>query len=135
MESAKNDDLQKFREAHRACGNLTQRDLNGCTLLHHAVSAGSKEIVRYIIENAPSEILDVAELKNGETVLHLAASLRQRTICHYIVEAGASLMKTDLQGDTPKNRAEKAKDSELAAYLENRQHYQMIQREDQETAV
>lgn len=39
------------------------------------------------------------------------------------------------QGDTPKNRAEKAKDSELAAYLENRQHYQMIQREDQETAV
>lgn len=39
------------------------------------------------------------------------------------------------QGDTPKNRAEKAQDSELAAYLENRQHYQMIQREDQETAV
>lgn len=39
------------------------------------------------------------------------------------------------QGDTPKNRAEKAHDAELAAYLENRQHYQMIQREDQETAV
>lgn len=39
------------------------------------------------------------------------------------------------QGDTPKHRAEKAKDAELAAYLENCQHYQMIQREDQETAV
>lgn len=39
------------------------------------------------------------------------------------------------QGDTPKNRAEKAQDADLAAYLENRQHYQMIQREDQETAV
>ncbi|XP_075044313.1 diacylglycerol kinase zeta isoform X2 [Mixophyes fleayi] len=135
LESAKNDDLKKFHEAHRAGGNLTQQDLGGCTLLHHAVNAGSKEIVKYIIEHAPSEILDVAELKNGETGLHLAASLRQRTICHYIVEAGASLMKTDLQGDTPKNRAEKAKDPELAAYLENRQHYQMIQREDQETAV
>uniref|UniRef100_A0A4W4F954 Diacylglycerol kinase n=1 Tax=Electrophorus electricus TaxID=8005 RepID=A0A4W4F954_ELEEL len=72
---------------------------------------------------------------SGETVLHKAASLCQRTICHYLVEAGASLMKTDLQGDTPKHRAEKAKDPELAAYLENRQHYQMIQREDQETAV
>uniref|UniRef100_A0A7N6B5L3 Diacylglycerol kinase n=1 Tax=Anabas testudineus TaxID=64144 RepID=A0A7N6B5L3_ANATE len=71
----------------------------------------------------------------GETVLHRAASLCHRTICHYLVEAGASLMKTDLQGDTPKNRAEKAHDAELAAYLENRQHYQMIQREDQETAV
>uniref|UniRef100_A0A7N4PZU5 Diacylglycerol kinase n=1 Tax=Sarcophilus harrisii TaxID=9305 RepID=A0A7N4PZU5_SARHA len=72
---------------------------------------------------------------SGETSLHQAAALRQRTICHYIVEAGASLMKTDLQGDTPRQRAEKAQDKELAAYLENRQHYQMIQREDQETAV
>lgn len=40
-----------------------------------------------------------------------------------------------MQGDTPKHRAEKANDPDLAAYLENRQHYQMIQREDQETAV
>lgn len=40
-----------------------------------------------------------------------------------------------LQGETPKQRAEKANDQELADYLENRQHYQMIQREDQETAV
>ncbi|XP_064432607.1 diacylglycerol kinase zeta isoform X7 [Mirounga angustirostris] len=71
----------------------------------------------------------------GETCLHQAAALGQRTICHYIVEAGASLMKTDQQGDTPRQRAEKAQDTELAAYLENRQHYQMIQREDQETAV
>uniref|UniRef100_A0A8C5QMS4 Diacylglycerol kinase n=1 Tax=Leptobrachium leishanense TaxID=445787 RepID=A0A8C5QMS4_9ANUR len=134
-ESAKSGDLEKFREAHRAGGSLMLRDKGGCTLLHHAITSGSKEIVKYIIEHAPSEILDVADLNNGETGLHLAASLRHRTICHYIVEAGASLMKTDLQGDTPKNRAEKAKDPELAAYLENRQHYQMIQREDQETAV
>uniref|UniRef100_A0A8C3V4K1 Diacylglycerol kinase n=1 Tax=Catharus ustulatus TaxID=91951 RepID=A0A8C3V4K1_CATUS len=74
-------------------------------------------------------------LLSGETSLHQAAALRQRTICHYIVQAGASLMKTDLQGDTPKHRAEKANDPDLAAYLENLQHYQMIQREDQETAV
>uniref|UniRef100_A0A673XBE7 Diacylglycerol kinase n=1 Tax=Salmo trutta TaxID=8032 RepID=A0A673XBE7_SALTR len=94
-----------------------------------------KETVKYILDNAPTDILDVTEKENGETVLHKAASLCQRTICHYLVEAGASLMKTDLQGDTPKHRAEKAKDAELAAYLENRQHYQMIQREDQETAV
>ncbi|KAM4722343.1 LOW QUALITY PROTEIN: diacylglycerol kinase zeta [Rhinophrynus dorsalis] len=135
LEAAKDGDLGRFRLAHKAGGSLTMRDAGGCTLLHHAINSGSKEIVKYIIEHAPAEILDVAESKNGETGLHLAASLRQRTICHYIVEAGASLMKTDLQGDTPKNRAEKAKDPELAAYLENRQHYQMIQREDQETAV
>ncbi|XP_066490552.1 diacylglycerol kinase zeta isoform X2 [Tiliqua scincoides] len=136
IDAAKNNDFHKFREEHRARENLMMvRDQTGQTVLHHAVKSGSKEIVKYIIENAPPEILDVAEEENGETCLHQAAALRQRTICHYIVEAGASLMKTDLQGDTPKHRAEKANDPDLAAYLENRQHYQMIQREDQETAV
>uniref|UniRef100_A0A671RTF3 Diacylglycerol kinase n=1 Tax=Sinocyclocheilus anshuiensis TaxID=1608454 RepID=A0A671RTF3_9TELE len=125
----------QLKELHKKGADLCVQDPVGRTLLHYAVEVGSKEIVRYIIDNAPTDILDVTERENGETVLHKAASLCQRTICHYLVEAGASLMKTDLQGDTPKHRAEKAKDAELAAYLENRQHYQMIQREDQETAV
>ncbi|XP_074811460.1 diacylglycerol kinase zeta isoform X3 [Natator depressus] len=133
--AAKSNDFQRFRELHQAGGDLMMRDSSGQTVLHHAVKSGSKEIVKYVIENAPAEILDATEDENGETSLHQAAALRQRTICHYIVEAGASLMKTDLQGDTPKHRAEKANDPDLAAYLEHRQHYQMIQREDQETAV
>uniref|UniRef100_A0A667X3T7 Diacylglycerol kinase n=1 Tax=Myripristis murdjan TaxID=586833 RepID=A0A667X3T7_9TELE len=126
-----------LQELHLKGADLTGVDQSGCSLLHHAVDIGSKEMVRYILENSksPNDLLDVTEKLHGETVLHRAASLCQRTICHYLVEAGASLMKTDLQGDTPKNRAEKAHDAELAAYLENRQHYQMIQREDQETAV
>ncbi|XP_056099772.1 diacylglycerol kinase zeta-like [Rhinichthys klamathensis goyatoka] len=128
-------DHQKLKELHKMGADLCVQDPVGRTLLHYAVEVGSKEIVRYIIDNAPTDILDVTERENGETVLHKAASLCHRTICHYLVEAGASLMKTDLQGDTPKHRAEKANDAELAAYLENRQHYQMIQREDQETAV
>ncbi|XP_059183793.1 diacylglycerol kinase zeta-like [Centropristis striata] len=135
IECVKNKDWKKLQELHQKGADLTVLDLSGCSLLHHAVSTGSKEMVRYILDNAPSDLLDVTEHLHGETVLHRAASLCQRTICHYLVEAGASLMKTDLQGETPKNRAEKANDSELAAYLENRQHYQMIQREDQETAV
>ncbi|XP_036439868.1 diacylglycerol kinase zeta isoform X3 [Colossoma macropomum] len=135
IECVKNKDHQKLMELHKQGADLCMQDSAGCTLLHHAVDVASKEIVKYIIENTPTDILDVTERENGETVLHKAASMCQRTICHYLVEAGASLMKTDLQGDTPKHRAEKAKDAELAAYLENRQHYQMIQREDQETAV
>ncbi|XP_041131569.1 diacylglycerol kinase iota-like isoform X2 [Polyodon spathula] len=135
IEVVKSTDLQKFQELHKLGGDLMVQDSMGWTLLHHAVTVGSKEIVRYIIDNAPPEILDLTEKVNGETALHKAASLHQRSICHYLVEAGASLMKTDLQGDTPKHRAEKSKDQELAAYLGSRQHYQMIQREDQETAV
>ncbi|XP_064780584.1 diacylglycerol kinase zeta-like isoform X6 [Oncorhynchus masou masou] len=135
IECVKRKDHLKLKELHKLGADLSVQDPSGCTLLHYAVDTGSKETVKYILDNAPTDILDVTEKENGETVLHKAASLCQRTICHYLVEAGASLMKTDLQGDTPKHRAEKAKDAELAAYLENRQHYQMIQREDQETAV
>uniref|UniRef100_A0A9J7ZX56 Diacylglycerol kinase n=1 Tax=Cyprinus carpio carpio TaxID=630221 RepID=A0A9J7ZX56_CYPCA len=123
-------------ETDRCSGaNLLVQDRFGCTLLHHAVVLGSKEIVKYIIDNAPACILDVTEKSTGETALHKAAALCQRTICYYLVEAGASLMKTDLQGETSKMYAERALDMELAAYLENRQHHQMIQREDHETAV
>ncbi|XP_031686574.1 diacylglycerol kinase zeta-like isoform X19 [Oncorhynchus kisutch] len=135
IECVKRKDHLKLKELHKLGADLSLQDPSGCTLLHYAVDTGSKETVKYILDNAPTDILDITEKENGETVLHKAASLCQRTICHYLVEAGASLMKTDLQGDTPKHRAEKAKDAELAAYLENRQHYQMIQREDQETAV
>uniref|UniRef100_A0AAQ4QYM0 Diacylglycerol kinase n=1 Tax=Gasterosteus aculeatus aculeatus TaxID=481459 RepID=A0AAQ4QYM0_GASAC len=126
-----------LQELHLKGADLTVLDCSGCSLLHHAVDTGSKEMVRYILDNAAYKSCSpsLPLTTSGETVLHRAASLCQRTICHYLVEAGASLMKTDLQGETPKNRAEKAHDSELAAYLENRQHYQMIQREDQETAV
>ncbi|XP_054624789.1 diacylglycerol kinase zeta-like isoform X2 [Dunckerocampus dactyliophorus] len=135
IQCVKNNNVKKLQELHEKGCDLTCVDQSGCSLLHHAVNAGSKEMVRFILDNAPSDIVDVTEHIHGETVLHQAASLCHRTICHYLVEAGASLMKTDMQGDTPRNRAEKAKDAELAAYLENRQHYQMIQREDQETAV
>uniref|UniRef100_A0A8C7DHR6 Diacylglycerol kinase n=1 Tax=Oncorhynchus kisutch TaxID=8019 RepID=A0A8C7DHR6_ONCKI len=121
-----------LKELHKLGADLSLQDPSGCTLLHYAVDTGSKDTVKYILDNGRDKAIHIYV---GETVLHKAASLCQRTICHYLVEAGASLMKTDLQGDTPKHRAEKAKDAELAAYLENRQHYQMIQREDQETAV
>uniref|UniRef100_A0A8B9Q1X0 Diacylglycerol kinase n=1 Tax=Apteryx owenii TaxID=8824 RepID=A0A8B9Q1X0_APTOW len=120
IEAAKSGNFSQFQELHRAGRDLMVRDSSGQTVLHHAV--GTSHVSCFL-------------LLSGETSLHQAAALRQRTICHYIVEAGASLMKTDLQGDTPKHRAEKANDPDLAAYLENRQHYQMIQREDQETAV
>ncbi|XP_070828946.1 diacylglycerol kinase zeta isoform X1 [Chaetodon trifascialis] len=131
----KTEDLNRLMELHQQAADILLQDDAGCTLLHHAVEAGSKEILKYLIDNVPTSHLDVTERETGETALHKAASSCQRSICHYLVEAGASLMKTDLQGETPKQRAEKANDRELAEYLENRQHYQMIQREDQETAV
>ncbi|XP_078023787.1 diacylglycerol kinase zeta isoform X2 [Epinephelus lanceolatus] len=131
----KTEDLNRLTELHQQGADILLQDAAGCTLLHHAVKAGSKDILKYLIDHVPTSHLDITERETGETALHKAASSCQRSICHYLVEAGASLMKTDLQGETPKHRAEKANDQELSEYLENRQHYQMIQREDQETAV
>ncbi|XP_039663683.1 diacylglycerol kinase zeta isoform X2 [Perca fluviatilis] len=135
IDCIKTEDLNRLTELHQQGADLRLQDAAGCTLLHHAVEAASKDILKYLIDNVPTSHLDVTEKQTGETALHKAASLRQRSICHFLVEAGASLMKTDLQGETPKHRAEKADDQELSEYLENRQHYQMIQREDHETAV
>uniref|UniRef100_A0A8C6PPN8 Diacylglycerol kinase n=1 Tax=Nothobranchius furzeri TaxID=105023 RepID=A0A8C6PPN8_NOTFU len=118
---------------HQQGADLLLQDAEGHTLLHHSVQTGSKDIVRYLIDNGPGAGGDLTE--ENPTALHQAAALGLRSICHFLVEAGASLMKTDLQGDTPKHRAAKAQDLELADYLGNRQHYQMIQREDEETAV
>ncbi|XP_030630774.1 diacylglycerol kinase zeta [Chanos chanos] len=135
IECVKTDDMEKLKELHKCGADLQIQDSYGCTLLHHAVVNGSKEIVQFILKNAPASILDVTEKETGETALHKAAAKRQRSICHYLVEAGASLMRTDLQGDTPNVHAERAQDEELAEYLKNRQHYQMIQSNDQETAI
>lgn len=135
IDCIRTEDLSRLMELHQQAADILLQDAAGCTLLHHAVEVGSKEILKYLIDNVPTAHLDVTERETGETALHKAASSCQRSICHYLVEGGASLMKTDLQGETPKQRAEKANDQELAEYLENRQHYQMIQREDQETAV
>ncbi|XP_034144137.1 diacylglycerol kinase zeta isoform X2 [Esox lucius] len=135
IDCMKTEDLDRFTELHKQEADIFMKDPLGSTLLHYAVEVGCNEIVKYILDHAPPSLLDATDKETGETALHKAAFMRRRTICHYLVEAGASLMKTDLRGETPKRRAEKANDQELAEYLENRQHYQMIQREDQETVV
>ncbi|XP_047452906.1 diacylglycerol kinase zeta isoform X3 [Mugil cephalus] len=130
-----NQDLDTLMELHQGGADLLLQDAAGCTLLHHAVEAGCKDVLKYLIDNVPTSHLDVTERQTGDTALHKAASSHQRSVCRFLVEAGASLMKTNLQGETPKQRAEEAEDQDLAEYLESCQHYQMIQREDQETAV
>ncbi|XP_029952835.1 diacylglycerol kinase zeta, partial [Salarias fasciatus] len=129
------EDLSRLTELHQLGADLLHRDASGCTLLHRAVQAGSKDIVRYLIQHVPTSHLDVTEDETGETALHQAAARRHRSICHFLVEAGASLLTTDLQGETSSQRAERAEDQELAEYLQSVQHLQMVQREDRETTV
>lgn len=43
--------LPQLQELHHAGGDLMHRDDQGRTLLHHAVSTGSKEVVRYLLDH------------------------------------------------------------------------------------
>lgn len=38
-------------ELHQQAADILLQDAAGCTLLHHAVEVGSKEILKYLIDN------------------------------------------------------------------------------------
>ncbi|XP_065598756.1 diacylglycerol kinase iota isoform X4 [Cyrtonyx montezumae] len=128
-------DLLKFIECCKKGANLLIQGPDHGSLLHHAAKSGHGEIVKYILEHGPSELLDMTDSETGETALHKAACQRHRAICQLLVDAGASLRKTDSKGKTPRDRAQQAGDPDLASYLESRQNYQLVPHEDLETAV
>ncbi|KAJ8032548.1 Diacylglycerol kinase zeta [Holothuria leucospilota] len=133
MDVSKRGDPTKFAELHRKGANLEARDQHGMTVLHQAARFGHKEIVQYIIENGPKSLLDAVDYEKNQTALHKAAWYTRRTICTMLVEAGASLTKTDYQGNTARLQAMKAEDSELAEYLEK--HEVSPKGQNHETAV
>ncbi|XP_055979850.1 diacylglycerol kinase iota isoform X5 [Sorex fumeus] len=128
-------DLMKLIESYKNGGSLLIQGPDRCSLLHYAAQTGNGEIVKYILDHGPSELLDMADSETGETALHKAACQRNRAVCQLLVDAGASLRKTDSKGKTPQDRAQQAGDPDLAAYLESRLNYKIIGHEDLETAV
>uniref|UniRef100_A0A5F9CB98 Diacylglycerol kinase iota n=1 Tax=Oryctolagus cuniculus TaxID=9986 RepID=A0A5F9CB98_RABIT len=89
--------LQKIMliESYKNGGSLLIQGPDHCSLLHHAAKTGNGEIVKYILDHGPSELLDMADSETGETALHKAACQRNRAVCQLLVDAGASLRKTD----------------------------------------
>ncbi|XP_028624222.1 diacylglycerol kinase iota isoform X4 [Grammomys surdaster] len=128
-------DLMKLMESYKNGGSLLIQGPGHCSLLHYAAKTGNGEIVKYILDHGPAELLDMADSETGETALHKAACQRNRAVCQLLVDAGASLRQTDSKGKTPQERAQQAGDPDLAAYLESRQNYKIIGHEDLETAV
>lgn len=45
----------QLMELHQQAADILLQDAAGCTLLHHAVEAGSKEILKYLIDNGESQ--------------------------------------------------------------------------------
>uniref|UniRef100_A0A7N8XQI5 Diacylglycerol kinase n=1 Tax=Mastacembelus armatus TaxID=205130 RepID=A0A7N8XQI5_9TELE len=113
--------------------SLLVRDSGGCSVLHIAAQNGHTDLVSYILQQGSKVLLDVTDREKGDTALHKAASEKQHAICRLLVEAGASLDKTNFQGQTPVDQAEG--DSELATYLSTQQQSSSATHEDLETAV
>uniref|UniRef100_A0A8C4QT23 Diacylglycerol kinase accessory domain-containing protein n=1 Tax=Eptatretus burgeri TaxID=7764 RepID=A0A8C4QT23_EPTBU len=135
LDAATSGDYEKFVQLHRDGCNLLSTDEDGCTALHHAATEGHPQLVEFILREAPPELMDMTERHRGETALHRAASNSHPDTCHILIEKGASLEKTDSQGDTALDKAHEAGNHELAAYLEAQQQHQSVTRDDQETAV
>ncbi|RXM34094.1 Diacylglycerol kinase iota [Acipenser ruthenus] len=125
----------QFSEICQRGISLMVRSSNGCSALHLAAQHGHREIVTLILEHCSMALLDVGDSEMGDTALHKAAYHRQHSVCRLLIDAGASLIKPNFQGKTPKDKAQAAGDSDLASYLESRQQYRIITHEDLETAV
>lgn len=48
-------------ELHQQGADVLLQDAAGCTLLHHAVQVGSKEIVQYLIDSGETQTWTVPE--------------------------------------------------------------------------
>ncbi|KAM8973487.1 diacylglycerol kinase iota isoform 2-T2 [Pelodytes ibericus] len=106
-----------------------------CSLLHLAASSGHSELVIYILQQGPADLLEMVDTSTGETALHKAALRGHGRICQILVDAGSCLIRKDSMGKTPFDKAQEAGDLDLASYLETCQAKQLLSNEDLETAV
>ncbi|XP_041441816.1 diacylglycerol kinase iota isoform X2 [Xenopus laevis] len=128
-------DLGKVMECCKKGTSLRIQGPEKCSLLHLAARAGHCEIVTYILQNGPVDLLEMPDRATGETALHKAAFHGHRRVCQILVDAGACALKKDAKGKTPYDKAQEAGDSELASYLDTCQTKQLLSNEDLETAV
>ncbi|XP_017783280.1 PREDICTED: eye-specific diacylglycerol kinase isoform X2 [Nicrophorus vespilloides] len=126
LRAARLGDLQTIKELHTQGYSLLSKDGGGQTVLHIAARFDQRDIVKYLLGQAPSVLIDMKDSNLGQTALHKAATYKCRTVCCMLVAGGASLTILDSRGLTPRLLALQADDHELAAYLESQEHYQIV---------
>uniref|UniRef100_A0A673A090 Diacylglycerol kinase n=1 Tax=Sphaeramia orbicularis TaxID=375764 RepID=A0A673A090_9TELE len=102
--------MRSLQQMHQKGADLTLRDQSGCSLLHHAVDTGSKEMVRYILDNGETwnRTTEIKHTVCGPNPDHNSPVLPMKDT-NYTENKNRQGKK---KGDTPKNRAEKAKDAQ-----------------------
>eukprot|EP00965_Chrysotila_dentata_P161582 5336752-Pleurochrysis_carterae.AAC.1 len=94
--------LKLVNEGH----DLTRKDRDGMTLLHHACFEGHGEAAKILVDaGVPLEVQD----RNGRTPLHLACMMAGKSsrgsdhiqIAAYLQQSGAAAVTQDKYGHTP----------------------------------
>ncbi|XP_068133962.1 diacylglycerol kinase iota isoform X4 [Hyperolius riggenbachi] len=135
VEAVLEGDLDKVTECCKNGASLRIQGPDQCSLLHLAAREGHADLVTYILDNGPEDLLEMIDRITGETALHKAAFQRHRQVCQILVDAGGCLLKKDAKGLTPTDKAQEAGDDDLTSYLETCQAKQFLANEDLETAV
>ena len=124
LKAARLGDLQMLRDLCTAGYSLLSRDETGKTVLHYGARFGHKEVIKFLLAQAPPYLLDMIDYEKGQTALHKAAAYGLPTICCLLVNGGANLSVQDVQGKTACELAENAGDHYLSAYLESQEEHQ-----------
>ena len=124
LKAARLGDLRMLSELHGQGYSLLSIDETGKTALHYGARFGHKDVVRFLIDNAPISILDMVDNEKGQTALHKASAYKRRTICCLLIAAGASLLIQDHASLTPRQLAVMAEDQDLADYLDSQEQFQ-----------
>ncbi|WP_319204865.1 ankyrin repeat domain-containing protein [uncultured Ilyobacter sp.] len=95
---------------------IDEKDENGYTFLHHAVTKGNYEIVDFLIYNGVD--VNVRD-KRGNTPVHLAAELNEKDIFQLLLEYGGDLRIKNNNQRTPEQLARMNKSSDVLKTLEN----------------
>ncbi|XP_025411315.1 eye-specific diacylglycerol kinase isoform X2 [Sipha flava] len=120
IEAAKTGNLNMLRNLFEMGYSLMSINKDGQTALHVASQRGDSNLVRYILANAPSNIVSIKDNQEGQTALHVAVKNGERKICYLLVSAGAPLLAVDKHDRTAQQIAEQTRDYDLAKYLEYR---------------
>ncbi|XP_052122101.1 eye-specific diacylglycerol kinase isoform X3 [Frankliniella occidentalis] len=134
LRASRENDLRRLRDLHQQGYSMLSIDAVGQTALHISGRADHRDIVKYLLANAPPSIVDIPDTERGQTALQVAAAAGRRSVCCLLVAAGASLIVKDRQGRTAKQLARAAGDETLADYLESQERFHLVT-EDVETIV
>ena len=122
LRAARLGDLGMMTDLYQDGFSLMAIDETAKTALHYGARFGNKDVVKFLLQNAPHSIIDIVDNEKGQTALHKAAAYQRSDICCLLVTAGASLLVKDNENRSARMLAmDSGAEQSLLTYLENQE--------------